>query len=368
MDLLVAILGAVIILLILFDAFDFIILPRRVTQKFRLARLFLSSFSRLYFGAAGRIRDRTRRETLLSFYGPLSLILLFGLWAVGLVVGFAFLEWAGGSQYSSTGTSTFITDIYASGSSFLTLGFSDVQPRSAGERILSVVEAALGFGFLGLAISYLPIFYQSFERRETQISMLDEWAGSPPSAGELLQRLGQDQSLGALEHFLQEWEEWAAELLESHLSYPILGTFRSQHDNQSWVAGLTMILDLCALVCIGIQDVPRRPARLTYAISRHAVADLAQVFSLKPHAPQEDRLPPADLARLRGMLSAAGIQLRAGADADAKLAQLRAEYEPYVNALGNFLLIDLPPWFAAPGAQDNWQTTAWSSKGELHQR
>ncbi len=367
MDLLVGVLGVLVIVLILFDAFDFIILPRRVTPRVRLAGAFLRLFGRLYFGAARHIQKRTRRENLLSLYGPLALILLFGLWALGLVVGFALVEWAMGSRYTSTGTSSLITDIYTSGTSFFTLGFADIQPRSGAERVLSLLEAALGFGFLGLIISYLPVFYQSFEQRETQISMLDEWAGSPPSAGELLRRLGQDQSLGALEHFLEDWEVWAAELLESHLSYPILGTFRSQHDNQSWVGGLTMILDLCSLVCVGIEDTPRHAARLTYAISRHAVGDLTQVFSLKPRPPQRDRLPAVDLAELRRILSSAGIDLREGAEADARLTELRAEYEPYVNALADFLQIDLPPWFAAPGARDNWQTTAWNEDGGLHQ-
>jgi hypothetical protein len=273
-----------------------------------------------------------------------------------------------GSRYTGTVTSAFLTDLYISGTSFFTLGFADITPTSVPERALSVLEAALGFGYLGLVISYLPVFYQSFSSREVLISMLDEWAGSPPSAGELLRRLGADQSLAALDRFLQDWEAWTAELLESHLSYPILGVFCSQHENQSGLAGLTMVLDLCALVWVGIEGAPRRSGRLTFAIARHAVGDLVQVYGLMSRLPQNDRLPPADLLKLRGILFAVGIRLDEGKGADERLRELRAEYEPYVNALADFLMMELPPWFAASGAKDNWQTTAWSGNGESHLR
>ncbi len=366
MTFLFGLLGVAMIGFILVDAFEFIILPRRVAPHVSLARRFLRLMGRIWRGTARRMDDRPRRENFMSFLGPLSLILLLALWAVGLVVGFGLLGLALGSRYKGTSIAGFPTDLYASATSFFTLGFADITPSSAAERVLSVLEAALGFGFLGLVISYLPLFYQSFAGREVLISMLDEWAGSPPSAGELLRRLGQDQSLESLDRFLQDWEAWAADLLESHLSYPILGVFRSQHENQSWLAGLTMVLDLCALVQVGVDGVPPRSGRLTFAIARHAVGDLTQVYDLVPRAPASDRLPPSALAELRGMLAAAGVRLRDSAEADAHLTDLRAEYEPYVNALGEYLLMDLPPWFAAPGARDNWETTAWSGNGESH--
>ncbi|MGH2426421.1 MAG: two pore domain potassium channel family protein, partial [bacterium] len=78
---------------------------------------------------------------------------------------------------------------------------------------------------LALVVGYLPVLYQAFSRREVEISMLDEWAGSPPSAGELLRRLGRWGDVGAVSVFLGRWEEWAADLLESHISYPILAGF-----------------------------------------------------------------------------------------------------------------------------------------------
>src|SRR4029079_19535049 len=103
-----------------------------------------------------------------------------------------------------------------------------------------------GFSFLALVIGYLPVFYQSLSRREVLISMLDDRAGSPPSAGEALRRAAQARDLDRLPALLAEGERWAAEVLESHLSYPVLSFYRSQHDNQSWVVTLTALLDTAA--------------------------------------------------------------------------------------------------------------------------
>ena len=366
MTLLAALLGIMVIVFILLDVFKFIILPRRADSQITLARGFLRVLGRAWTGAGRRIRQRSKRETWLGYYGPIALIIVFGLWALGFILGFALLAWGFGSRYAHGFSSRFLTDLYTSGTSFFTLGFADIIPSSGWERALSVLEAAVGFGFLGLVITYLPLFYESFAGREVLISMLDEWAGSPPSAGELLRRLGEDHSLADLEHFLRDWEEWTAELLERHLSYPILGAFRSQHENQSWVASITMILDLCALIRVGIEGVPERTGRLTFAIARHAVGDLTQVYHLTPLPPREDRLPRADLEKLRQILTGSGIHLKEGQAVEPELIEFRSQYEPYVNALADFLLMELPAWYAEPGVKDNWETTAWSGNGESH--
>jgi hypothetical protein len=210
---------------------------------------------------------------------------------------------------------------------------------------------------LAAVISYLPILYQAFSHREVSISLLDARAGSPPSAGELLRRHGQDtKELGQL---LYDWELWSAELLESHLSYPVLGFFRSQHTNQSWLAALTAILDTCALVTAGVGGGPTRQAQLTFAMARHAVVDLAQIFITSPRALAPDRLPSANLIRLREALAGAGVILQEGIGTDQKLVELRRMYEPYVHALSEYLRMPLPPWFRITMALDSWQTSAW---------
>jgi hypothetical protein len=161
----------------------------------------------------------------------------------------------------------------------------------------------------------------------------------------------------ALTPLFSDWERWSADILEGHISFPVLAFYRSQHDNQSWVAALTMVLDTCSLVITGIDHAPVGPARLTFAMARHALADLASVLGRKPLAAAPDRLPPEELARLRVSLSSAGIVLQEGHEAEERLAHLRRQYEPYAQALAALLLMPLPPWLPPAGARDNWQTT-----------
>jgi hypothetical protein len=198
---------------------------------------------------------------------------------------------------------------------------------------------------------------QAFSRREANISLLDARAGSPPSAAELLNRHG--QNLEELGHLLRDWEGWSADLMESHLSYPVLCYYRSQHNNQSWLTALTAILDASALVIVGIDGASKRQANLTFAMARHAVVDLAQVFNTPPRACLPDRLPADDLIRLRHALAASGIKLHDETGSGERLSELRRLYEPYVKALSDFLFISLPPFSPATEVSDNWQTSAW---------
>jgi hypothetical protein len=217
----------------------------------------------------------------------------------------------------------------------------------------------MGFGFLAMVIGYVPVLYQAFSRREVNISLLDARAGSPPTAVELLRRHSSNSNMTELSQFLHDWELWSAELLESHLSYPVLAYYRSQHSNQSWLGALTMVLDASAIVMVGVDGTPAHQARLTFAMARHAVVDLAQIFNKPPIAPTIDRLSKDDLMKMREMLAEAGVTFRYGDDADQQLKELRKSYEPYVNALSQFLLIALPPWFVSASRSDNWQTSAW---------
>jgi hypothetical protein len=276
------------------------------------------------------------------------------------------MQYGAGSAVNIQGGSPGLaTDIYLSGTTFFTLGLGDVVPRSHLARSLTVIEAGFGFGFLAAIIGYLPFIYGSFSKREVDISLLDSRAGTPPTAGELLRRHSYDHGQEALRELLKDWELWSAELMESHLSYPVLAFFRSQHDNQSWIASLTAILDTCALLKVGIEGACERQAELTFAIARHAVVDLSQVFGTEPKILPEDRLGSADLRRIRGTLAKEGLKLRDGEDADAELAALRKMYEPYISALAAYLNQPLPPWIPLKKGKDNWQTTAWGEAAGL---
>jgi hypothetical protein len=359
MTYIIAVLGFVLLAVALWDAFETIISPRRVTRRFRLARAFYRSSWSLWSAVARSIADENRRETYLAAFGPLSLVMLLGVWAIAIVASFAMMHWGLQTPLNvKPGIAPFSTYLYMSGTTFFTLGLGDVTPLGAPGRALVVVEAGMGFGFLAAIISYLPaILYQAFSRREVSISLLDARAGSPPTAGELLRRHGND--MRELEQLLYDWERWSAELLESHLSYPVLAYFRSQHTNQSWLAALTAILDTCALIIAGVNDGPTRQAQLTFAMARHAVGDLAQIFARSRQpvlAP--DRLPSSSLTALRDMLAKAGITVQDGT-AEQKIHDLRQMYEPHVQRLSHYLLMSLPPWFPPTATPDTWQITAW---------
>jgi len=306
-----------------------------------------------------RVVSIKHQETFLSFFGPLSPPLLLGVWAGVMVLGFGLLYWTAGSTFKvPEGTPTFLTYLYLSGTTFFTLGLGDITPNSTLTRCLTVVEAGLGFGFLALVLSHLPALNQSFARREVLISLLDARAGSPPTAVELLQRHSDEYGMNALRQLLHEWEHWSAELLESHLSYPVLAYFRSQHDNQSWLAALTTILDSCALIIVGLEGTCERQAELTFAMTRHAVVDLVMVFGRQPQKPDHDRLPEDELARVRAALAEASLRLREGPDADKRLTELRQMYEHHVYALSKLLRMRLPSWIQKSRRAENWQTSS----------
>ncbi|MDQ1591097.1 MAG: hypothetical protein QOG71_1724 [Pyrinomonadaceae bacterium] len=360
MRVLVTIASFALIVVVLWDAFETIVLPRRVTRRLRLTTLYYAVTWRPWLWLTRLIGSRKRREMVLSIYGPLSLLLLIVLWAIGLVFAFGMLHWSVSTPLNiAADTADLATYLYMSGVVFFTLGFGDVTPVSGFGRFLDVLEAGLGFGVLAIVIGYLPVLYQAFSRREANISLLDARAGTPPTAAELLRRHGRAGNMDALNKLLSDWEMWSADLMESHLSYPVLCFFRSQHDNQSWLSSLTTILDSCTLVMVGVDSAPTWQAQLTFAMARHTVVDLSQIFNSGRREWDETRLPPLELTRLRVSLAADSVPLRDGADADARLAELRRMYEPYVMSLAEYLAMPLPPWIHERDVVDNWQTSAW---------
>jgi hypothetical protein len=350
---------------VLLDAFETVVLPRRVTRHFRLTAWFYRRTWIPWKAIAARIRTPARQQSFLGYFGPLLLIMLLEFWAAGLIFGFALLQYGiGGHEQLGNEPITFTRILYHSGETFFTLGYGDIVPTSAGARVLSVLEAGMGFAFLGVVIGYLPVVYGSFSRREVQISMLDARAGSPPTASELLVRLAGTSENPAIEQtvldeVLRDWERWAGELLESQLSYPVLSFFRSQHSNQSWLGALMAMLDVTSLVITGIEGVHPGQARLTFAMARHAAVDLAQVVNARYDPQTPDRLPDEEFNTLRETLAAAGLKLRSTEEARQKLNKLRSMYEPYLHSTARNLMVALPPWRPLVKTRDNWQAGPW---------
>ncbi len=358
--------GVLLVFMVLWETFETIVLPRRVTRQFRLTRYFYRSTWKPWVAVAGMRRSKKKRDSMLSYYGPLSLLLLFAFWAVTLVFGFGLVHYGLADKLSGAlSGSDFANALYLSGTTLFTLGLGDIAPASPMARFVTVLEAGLGFGFLALVIGYLPVLYQAFSRREMTISLLDARAGTPPTAAELMRRQSGEYGMEALTQLLADWEKWSADLMESHLSYPVLAYFRSQHDNQSWIASLTAVLDVCALTMVGVEGMCQYQARMTFAIARHAMVDLSQVFAAPPEkAERHNRLPPELLAELRRALAASGFVLAEGEAATAELTRLRGLYEPFAFSLAQYLRLDLPPWIKTGAGKDNWQTTAWGSQAQ----
>ena len=311
MHVLALIAGIACLFAMLFDAFKTIILPRRATGRFRITRIFYILTWSPWVFLAQRIGDPRKREGFFSYYGPLSLIVLLMVWAAGMVLGFGLILYALGSPVhdSLARTGDFRSDLYYSGTTIFTLGLGDLTPTTPAARVLTILGAGTGLGFLAVVMGYFPVLYGAFSRREVSISLLDARAGSPPTAAELLRRHayeGAEQALGLL---LVEWERWSAELLESHISYPLLCYFRSQHTNQSWISALTSILDASAMLIAGVKGYEARQAQLTFAMARHAMVDLAQIFSLRPVQNLPDRLPQEKYEELYGLLCQSGVSV-----------------------------------------------------------
>ena len=159
---------------------------------------------------------------------------------------------------------------------------------------------------------------------------------------------------------LAEWERWSAEILESHISYPILCFYRSQHDNQSWLSALVAILDTCALLISVIEGTPSRQAQLTFVMARHALVDLGHVFHLEQNVTRlrqngQDRLPPAEFDKLCGALGEVHLRLCGDPASANRLHTIRALYEPEALALSDYLRMALPVWTPELREKDQWR-------------
>lgn len=364
MQVIEALVGLCLLLVVLVDAFETVILPRSVARPVRLSRFLVDGAWRFWRSIGSGIRATQARETWLGAFGPLSLVGLIVSWAILMIVGFAFVQEGLATPLVGMSSPTFGERMYLSATTFFTVGFGDITAKTALGRTISVIEGGTGLGFLAVVISYLPVLYQSFSRREATILLLDSRAGSPPDAGELLLRAGDDQE--GLADLFKELERWSAGSLESFLSYPILAYYRSQHDKLTWLATLATALDACALISLAEPGSVSKPLRSqaahTYAIARHLIVDLAYIIGAAPvHSPRGD-LEQDLIASLGERLSTAESFLRLSGDVEGRFAAVREEYEPYLAGLSRHLLVPLPPIGHVAHQPDSWQTTAWDMR------
>src|SRR5262245_13137662 len=307
------------------------LLPRRVRRDPRIARGLSRSLWRPWRAFARRLKPAAA-DTFLGFFGPLALIVPLFVWTLGLIIGFGLLEWAvAGGPFS--------TAFFRSSGLFLSAGSAS---GSTGLHILELLEAATGVGVLFIVIGYLPAVYAAFSRREIAVSQLATRGGSPPAAGVLLRHAAGREHWRELERDLAGWEEWAAELMETHLTYPVLAFYRSQHVNQNWLAALTAMVDVAAFVKATVPEEDIEAADITFRIGRHALADIALQFRLEPVS--ADRLSDSDFDELFAVVERSTAANVDRETARHRLERLRREYEPRAQALSEFLVLDVPAW------------------------
>jgi len=349
------VLALVLLAVVLQDAFEVMLLPRRVHRRTRFTRFYFGVAWSAWSAIALRLPKGARREHFLSLFGALSMVILFAIWATTLITGFGLLQWVLQGDHLKV-TSPLPEQVYMSGVTFFTLGYGDVVPHSGAARALAVMEAGTGIGFIAIVIGYLPVLYQLFARREAHVIQLDARAGSPPTATTMLSRHVEGGGLPKLDELLREWEMWCSELLESHLSYPMLVYYRSQHDNQSWLTALAAVMDTCALILVGVEDLRPLQARMTFTMARQILVELARSLGVSPSRYDGgDRLPHDAYARMLAIFAEVGLVWGGGPNAEETLAALRATYEPLLDGLGAALLLPLSEWIAAEDAADHWE-------------
>jgi len=357
---LVGVIGAALVVLMMLEIFVTFLLPRRVKRDPKLVRSVFAYTWRPWRRFA-RLLSPQAQDTMLGLYGPLELLANLVLWVAVMMFGYACMQWANGSHLGPMGSPVdFGDDVYYSAATMTTDGPAALSAHTTFARALQVLTAASGLAVLAIVIGYLPSLYQAFSRREATVSQLDARAGSPSSAGRLVIRTTERDGWPELNRYLSGWETWVAELMETHLAYPVLAYFRSQHVNQNWLSAMCTVLDTCAFTIAAAPPGSVDAARFTYAIARHAVVDLSYSLRVEPAAPAADRLPAADLDELLRQLREVGVESEAdAATIKLRLERIRGSYEPYINALGRRLELALPPWLAPESPTDNWRTTQW---------
>ena len=346
MPIIEAALGVALVAWVLNDVFNTVILPRPSPARYRPAGLLTRWSWRLWRRYANVQAQPDRREHRLGVFAPAIVMTLLGLWIVLLIIGFSAILLALGD-----GVSPRLTDLgaamYFAAISMLTIGYGDYVPVAFGSRLVAVAAGAVGLAIVALTITYLFSLYANFQRREVAVVTLDARAGAPPSGLTLLETCAGFGSEGELEEVFEAWERWAAEVLESHLAYPILLFFRSTHDHDSWVSAIGAILDATTLLLTAVDGGPRGQARATRAIGSHLVEDIGRSFRFMDRR-SADRGPGIERVEFddaRARLGSAGYALVADADASwSAFALSRAEYADALNTLARYLEVPPAQW------------------------
>jgi len=324
----------------LLDVFRTLVMPRAARGRVRLSRILFRTMWRPWRWIGVRAKTAQARERVLATAAPFFFFVLLVSWVSLALLGYALILWSPAFVDGiGPGGDSFGNALYVSGTSLFTLG--SVGGVTGWTRAIVVVEGATGLGLFAVVIAYLPVLYQAFNRREVGVLLLDARAGSPPSGPELLHRMGSAGASSSLHGLFAEWERWVADVLESHMSYPLLTLFRSPHDNTSWVTSLGSVLDAATLLLTAVEDEPDERAILMYGTGVHAVEDLFYYLRLTE---RETVIQRDEFEDVLGVMKDDGFAVRPVDDAFARFTQKRAKYAPRLDALAVLLAATPTLW------------------------
>jgi hypothetical protein len=340
-DVLAFIAGVAIIVIILFDLIASILVPRPVPPG-----LMLSAFVRRRAWHRWKLLFLStdppkRRETVLGFFATVSVIGSLVMWLIGFILGFALLFWPFRDHMHPAITSLFEAGYYA-GTSILTIGYGDIVATGVGTRILSLAAGATGLATVAIVLAFLFFLFSSYRQREIFEVMLDARAGSPPSGIALLETHAQLELVDDLPRLFEQAQEWCADVLETHLAYPVLCYFRSAHVGMSWVAALGALLDAETLVISTIERIPVGQATLAQSVGTHLVDDVSNYFGLAGSG--GTLVEQQEFVAAWERLAAAGYSLRPVAEAWQTFSQLRSQYASSLNNLARYWAIEPAQW------------------------
>ncbi len=330
--------GVVLLGWTLLDVFRTLVMPRAARGRFRLARMLFAPVWRPWRWVGVRRKTAQARERVLATAAPFFFFALLVGWVSFALLGYALILWSPAFVHGMPqGDGSFADAVYAAGTSLFTLGFGGGD-ATGWTRAIAVVGGATGLGLFAVVIAYLPVLYQAFNRREVGVLLLDARAGSPPSGPELLHRMGSAGVASSLPELFAEWERWVADVLETHMSYPLLALFRSPHDETSWVTSLGSVLDAATLIITSVDDEPDERAKLLYGTGVHAVEDLFYYFRL---AERESTIQRDEFEDVLQDMKDDGFSVRPADEAFLRFTEKRGKYAPRLDAL--VVLLAAPP-------------------------
>jgi hypothetical protein len=344
-DLLFLIPGLALLALVLWDVFETIVVPRPTPGWFRIGR-YVIRFTWRGLRRAADWRGGSARDRWLGLFAPAATIMLLFAWLLSLIIAFGLILYALRGDLSPP-PPDLGTALYFAASSILTIGYGDIVATDGLARIVVVAGAAVGLGLVALVVTFLFSLFGSYQRREAPVVLLQAKAGAPPSAVVLLENLARMDLSHRLPDFFNGWESWEVEVLDSHVAYPLLGYFRSSHDNLSWISALGAVLDTATLVSTTILDVPRGQAELVIALGNHLVEDISNLGFRRGTASGIQR---EDYDAVHSRLEIAGYRLVPADEAWPRFRAVRAGYETRLEQMANYWAVSNVSWLGSADA------------------